>query len=161
MTVKKGDKIKVEYTGTLDDGTEFDSTEKHGQPLEFEVGSGQIIKGFDDAVEGMEMDQEKEINLKPEEAYGDHNPDLIKEIPRDKVPMDNVEVGMMLAMQLQNGQQIPAKVTEVTDSTVKVDLNHPLVGKNLNFKIKVVGVAEGDSEQAPEEQPAEEPETKE
>ena len=86
MAIKKGDKVKIEYTGTLDDGTVFDSSEKHGKPLEFEVGSGQVIKGFDNAVIGMKKGQEKEFKLKPEEAYGEPNPNLIRKIPKEQIP---------------------------------------------------------------------------
>ena len=139
--VKKGNKIKVEYTGTLDDGTVFDTSEGK-KPLEFEVGSGQIIKGFDDAVTGMKKGEEKEIKLKPTEAYGDHNPQLIKKVPRDKLPAGKEpKVGMMLALGTPDGRKFPAKITEVTDKEVTLDLNHPLAGKTLIFKIKVIEVA--------------------
>ena len=139
MPVKKGDKIKVEYTGTLEDGTVFDSSEKHGKPLEFEVGGGQVIKGFDDAVIGMEKDEEKEIKLTSDKAYGDIKPDLVKEFPKDQLPKEQeVKVGMMLLMGLPNGTQMPVKIVEVKDDVVMIDLNHPLAGKTLIFKIKVV-----------------------
>jgi FKBP-type peptidyl-prolyl cis-trans isomerase 2 len=141
MAVKKGDKIKVEYTGKFDDGTVFDSSEKQGKPLEFEVGAGMIIKGFDDAVVGMEKDQEKDVKLEPKEAYGNHNPELIKKIPKDQLQSDQEpKPGMMLAVGLPTGQQIPAKILEVDDKELTLDLNHPLVDKTLNFKIKVVGI---------------------
>jgi len=139
MGVKKGDKIKVEYTGTLSDGTVFDSSEKHGKPLEFEVGVGKMIKGFDEAVIGMEDGEEKEFTLKPSESYGDHNSDLLKKLPKDKIP-EEAKAGMMLAMQMPDGKQIPAKVIEITDNEVTIDLNHPLAGKELTFKIKVVDI---------------------
>jgi len=139
--VAKGDKVKIEYTGTLDDGTVFDASEKHGKPLEFEVGSGQVIKGFDEAVTGMEKDEEKEIKLQPAEAYGDLNPDLRKKVPRDNLPKDQEpKEGMVLMVGLPNGQQMPAKIVEVGEKEVTLDLNHPLAGKVLNFKIKLVGV---------------------
>ncbi|MBW2999183.1 peptidylprolyl isomerase [Candidatus Woesearchaeota archaeon] len=139
MPIKEGDKVTVEYTGTLEDGTVFDSSEKHGKPLEFEVGAKQLIKGFEDAVIGMEKGEEKEITLQPSEAYGDNNPQLIKEVPKEKLPQDKeVKPGMMLLMGLPNGAQVPARITEVTEKTVKIDLNHPLAGKVLNFKIKIV-----------------------
>lgn len=142
MAVKKGDKVKVDYTGTLEDGTVFDSSEKHGEPLEFEVGAGQMIKGFDDAVVGMKSGDEKDITLKPEDAYGDPNPQLVKDIPREQLPKDvELKEGMMLGMTLPNGTQIPAKITEVAGSSVKIDLNHPLSGKVLKFKIKLVEVS--------------------
>lgn len=141
MAVKKGDKIKVEYKGTLDDGTVFDASENHGHPLEFEVGSGQIIKGFDDAVIGMEEGEEKEIKLEPKDAYGENNPELIRKFPRNQLPPEpEPQPGMMLAVSLPNGSQVPAKIIEVSDSEVTIDLNHPLVGKTLNFKIKVVAI---------------------
>jgi peptidylprolyl isomerase len=141
MAVKKGDKVKIEYTGTLEDGTVFDASEKHGQPLEFEVGSGMVIKGFDDAVTGMEKDEEKEITLKPEEAYGERKDELLKKVPRDQLPKEQEpQVGMMLGMQLPNGQQVPVMITEVTEKEVTLDLNHPLAGKTLTFKLKVVDV---------------------
>ena len=143
MAVKKGDKVKVEYTGTFDDGTVFDASEKHGKPLEVEAGAGQVIKGFDNALIGMEKGEEKEIKLKPEEAYGEPNEKMIQKAPREQFPKDKeIKVGMMLAVGLPNGAQIPAKITEVTDKEVTIDLNHPLAGKTLNFKIKVVEISE-------------------
>ncbi|MCK5234793.1 MAG: peptidylprolyl isomerase [Candidatus Aenigmarchaeota archaeon] len=142
MPVKKGDKVKVEYTGTLEDGTVFDSSEKHGEPLAFEVGAGQMIKGFDDAVVGMEVGDEKEITLKPADAYGDPNPQLIQKVPKDKLPKDaDMKEGMQLAMALPNGQQIPATITEIGDTEVTIDINHPLAGKTLNFKLKLIDVS--------------------
>jgi FKBP-type peptidyl-prolyl cis-trans isomerase 2 len=141
MPIKTGDKIKVDYTGSLEDGTVFDTSEGK-QPLEFEVGSGQIIKGFDEAVVGMEVGQEKEINLKSEQAYGEPNPQLVQKIPKEQIPKppegQEIQPGMTLAVALPNGQKMPAKITEVSDSEVTLDLNHPLAGKNLKFKIKIV-----------------------
>lgn len=143
MLVKDKDKVKVEYTGTLDNGEVFDSTEKHGQPLEFEVGSGQLIKGFNDAVIGMEVGDEKEIHLESTDAYGDPNPEMLKKVPRDKLPKEpEPKVGMMLAMALQNGMQVPAKIVEINDAEVTIDLNHPLAGNALNFKIKLLEIVE-------------------
>ena len=142
MPVKKGDKVKVEYTGTLEDGTVFDSSEKHGEPLAFEVGAGQMIKGFDDAVVGMEVGDEKEITLKPADAYGDPNPQLIQKVPKDKLPKDaDMKEGMQLAMALPNGQQIPATITEIGDTEVTIVIFHPLAGKTLNFKLKLIDVS--------------------
>lgn len=143
MAVKKGDKIKVEYEGKLDDGTVFDSSKhgEHSHPIEFEVGAGQVIKGFDEAVIGMEKEGEKEIKLRSEEAYGQPNPQLIQKIPRDKLPPgQEPKVGMVLGLRTPEGKQIPARITEVNDKEATIDLNHPLAGKNLNFKIKVVDI---------------------
>lgn len=141
MQIKNGDKVKIEYTGTFEDGTVFDSSEKHDKPLEFEVGAKQVIKGFEDAVIGMEKGQEKDIKLQPEEAYGNQNPELIKKVPKDKLPKEQeIKEGMVLGVGLSNGAQIPARVLSVTDSEVTIDLNHPLAGKILNFKVKVVDI---------------------
>ena len=113
MAVKKGDKIEVDYTGKFDDGTVFD-TSKHGDhshPLVFEAGAGQVIKGFDEAVIGMEVDEEKTIKITSEEGYGEHNPELIKEFPKEKIPdSEKIEVGMTLGIGLPNGQQMPVVV---------------------------------------------------
>lgn len=141
MPIKKGDKVKIDYTGTFDDGTVFDSSTHgdHSDPIEFEIGSGQVIKGFDNAIIGMEKNQEKTIKLKPEEAYGYVNPQLIQKIPREKIPKDqNVQPGMIVGLGTPDGRQMQARITEVTDQYITLDLNHPLAGKNLNFKIKVV-----------------------
>jgi FKBP-type peptidyl-prolyl cis-trans isomerase 2 len=142
MKVEKGNKVKVEYEGKLEDGTVFDSSKTHGQPLEFEVGAGQLIKGFDEAVIGMAKDEEKEITLSPAEAYGEPNPQMQKEFPRAQLPPEpEPKVGMVLMMAMANGQQIPAKIKEVKDDVVVLDLNHPLAGKTLVFKIKVVEIS--------------------
>lgn len=141
-TVKKGDKVKVDYTGTFDDGTVFDASEKHGQPLEFEVGSGQVIKGFDDAVLGMKSGEEKKITLPAGEAYGEVRTELHKKVPRKQLPQDQEpKVGMILAVGLPNGQQFPARIIAVAKDDVTIDLNHPLAGKTLHFKIKVAEIA--------------------
>lgn len=142
MIVKKGNKVKVEYTGTFDDGTVFDASEKHGQPLEFEVGSGQVIKGFDDAVVGMKKGEEKKMVIPPAEAYGEVKAELNKKVPRKQLPQDQEpKVGMILAVGLPNGQQFPARIVAVTKDDVTIDLNHPLAGKTLHFKLKVSEIA--------------------
>ncbi len=141
--VKKGDKIKVEYEGKLEDGTIFDSTDKHEKPLEFQVGAGQIIKGFDNAVVGMKIGEEKEIKLPPDEAYGQRNPELVKDLPKESFQTDQeIEPGMMFMLNLPDGRQIPAVVADIGDENITVDLNPPLAGKTLIFKIKVIDIAE-------------------
>ncbi|MEK6809953.1 MAG: peptidylprolyl isomerase [Nanoarchaeota archaeon] len=140
--VNKGNKVKVEYTGTFEDGTVFDASEKHGQPLEFEAGSGQVIKGFEEAVLGMKNGEEKKIVIPAAEAYGEMKAELRKKVPRKQLPQDQEpKVGMILAVGLPNGQQFPARIVAVTADDVTIDLNHPLAGKTLHFKIKVVSVA--------------------
>ena len=144
MKIQKGSKIRVEYEGKLEDGTIFDSSKHgdHSHPLEFEVGSGQIIKGFEEAVIGMCIGDEKEIKLQPSEAYGEHNPQLIKEVPKNEFPAGvKLEPGMVLGMSLPNGVQIPARIVEVKEENVTLDLNHPLAGKVLIFKIKILEVS--------------------
>jgi FKBP-type peptidyl-prolyl cis-trans isomerase 2 len=148
MKVEKGKKVKVEYEGKLEDGTVFDSSEKHGgEPLEFEIGAKQIIPGFEDGIIGMEKGEEKEIKIEPKDAYGEYNKDLIKKVPKDQLPKEpEPQKGMTLVVGLPNGAQLPAKIVEVTDTDVSIDVNHPLAGKTLIFKIKVVEIAEGDGE---------------
>ena len=142
-SVEKGNIIKVEYTGRLEDGTIFDSSENHEEPLEFKVGEGQLIKGFEESVIGMKIGEEKEITLSPEEAYGPHNPELIKDLPKDCFPKDQeVETGMYFMMSLQDGKQIPALITKVDDVNVTIDVNPPLAGKTLIFKIKILEIIE-------------------
>src|SRR3989338_10992170 len=124
MTIKNGDKVKIDYEGTLEDGTVFDSSAQHGKPLEFEIGSGQIIKGFEDAIVGMNKSQEKNITLKPEEAYGPYDKKLVKAIPRNVLPPDvEPKAGMMLGVGTPDGHQFPARITEVNTNIVTIDLN--------------------------------------
>ncbi len=150
-TVKKGDKVKVEYTGKLKDGTVFD-TSKGKTPLCFEVGARQVIPGFDKAVEGMNKDEEKTFTLSVEESYGPAKAELVQEIPRDKLPeTPEPQEGMMLMMNAPTGQQIPARITQVVDGKVTIDINHPLAGKELTFEIKVVGVNEPEEKEEKEE----------
>jgi FKBP-type peptidyl-prolyl cis-trans isomerase 2 len=142
MAVKKGDNIKVEYTGTFEDGEVFDSSEKHGKSLEFEVGAGQMIKGFDEAVIGMEKDEKKEIKLQPTDAYGETKPELVQSFPKEQFPAEHEPtVGMMLMLNAPDGMQIPARITEVKDKEVTIDMNHPLAGRTLNFTLKVVDIS--------------------
>ena len=161
MAIKDGDKVKIEYTGKLEDGTIFDSSTHgdHTHPLEFEVGKRMIIKGLEDEIIGMEKGQEKTVNISKENAYGDRNEQLIAKVPKDKLPKDvEVKVGMMLLMAAQDGRQMPAVVKEVGEAEVTLDLNHPLAGKDLTFDFKVVDVQDAGSAPAPENaEPAEAP----
>jgi FKBP-type peptidyl-prolyl cis-trans isomerase 2 len=140
--VEKGNKIKVEYVGKLEDGTVFDSSEKHNSPLEFVVGEGQLIKGFDNAVVGMKIGEEKEVEIPPEEGYGNHNPEFVRDMPKDMFPKDQeIKPGMVFMVDIQDGRQIPVRVTKVSDENVTIDLNPPLAGQTLIFKIKVLEIA--------------------
>lgn len=139
--VKQGDTIEVEYTGSFDDGKVFDSSKSHGQPLRFEAGVGKVIPGFDKAVIGMKVGEEKTVRILPEEAYGQPNPMLVQKVPRSRLPPDEEpKAGMMLIISLPNGAQVPARISEVSGEEVTIDLNHPLAGKALNFTFKVVSI---------------------
>jgi peptidylprolyl isomerase len=138
LAVKIGNKVKVEYVGKLDDGSVFDSSEDHGKPLEFEVGSGHVIKGFDDAILGMNEGDEKEFTIQPAEAYGQHDPTLVQKVPREIFPQEaDLTAGLLFEAGLPTGEKVPAMITAVDEGMVTVDLNHPLAGKTLNFKIKL------------------------
>ncbi len=139
--IKKGDQVALHYQGTFDDGIVFDSSEVSGRPLIFKVGAGQVIPGFEKAVLGMKKGEEKTFRVTPAEAYGEHNPDLLKEVPRGTLPKEaDIKVGMMLGMKLSTGATLPVKVVKVTTEKVTMDVNHPLAGKALNFKIRIVEV---------------------
>ncbi|HEV7347208.1 peptidylprolyl isomerase [Telluribacter sp.] len=138
---QSGDTVKVHYTGTLPDGQLFDSSAGR-DPLSFELGSGQVIKGFDDGVTGMEIGEKKTIEIPSEEAYGEINEDLVINFDRKDIPADiPLEVGTTLNMhQDGSGQVIPVVVKEVTSDTVILDANHPLAGKDLIFELELVGI---------------------
>ncbi|MFT4312086.1 MAG: FKBP-type peptidyl-prolyl cis-trans isomerase [Candidatus Woesearchaeota archaeon] len=143
MTVKQGDTIKVSYEGKLEDGTVFDSSQKHGQPLQFKVGEKQVIPGFEQGVEGMQVGEKKDITIPPEKAYGNFNEQLIQVIPKEKMgSVPDPKVGMTIGVALPNGQQFPAKITKVEEKDVTLDLNHPLAGKTLTFSVTVEEIVE-------------------
>jgi FKBP-type peptidyl-prolyl cis-trans isomerase 2 len=147
MVIKQGDIVKVEYEGRFPEGEVFDSTAKHGgEPMEFQVGAGMLVPGFEMAVIGMNSGEEKEVTLTPEEAYGEPNPEYVQKIPKDKFPPEAQE-GMMIGLPMPNGQQIPAVIKEIGETEVTLDLNHPMAGKTLIFKIKVVSFEEGELEE--------------
>jgi len=139
--IKKGDKIKVEYTGLLEDGTVFDSSSLKGCPLEFEVGSGQLLRKFEEAVVGMNTGEEKEIVISPEDGYGEHKSEFLKEISKEYFPDDQeIGPGMFFMMVMQDGRQRPVKISSISEDNVTIDLNHPLAGKTLIFKIKILEI---------------------
>lgn len=143
--VKNGDKVKVHYHGKLTNGETFDSS-KDRQPLEFEVGSGMVIKGFDSGVMGMAVGDKKTINIPAEDAYGAVNPEMIIEYPKDKLPDDmKLEAGMPLVMSNASGQQFQVKVTEIKEEVIVLDANHPLAGEELVFDIELVEIVGGGS----------------
>lgn len=140
MPAKDGDKVSVEYEGRFESGEVFDSTKHgdHSHPLTFELGKHQVVKGFEDAVRGMEIGESKKVTLKPEEAYGAHNPELLKKIEKSRLPEgQKPEVGFMLMLKSPQGHQMPARITEVGEKEITIDLNHPLAGKTLIFTIEL------------------------
>lgn len=139
-TIKQGDTVRIHYTGTLLDGKVFDSSEGR-DPLEFAVGSGQIISGLDTALPGMEVGEKKRVEVPCVEAYGPINPGARQQIPREGIPDDiPLEPGTQLQMQTPDGQALPVTVVEVDEATVTLDANHPLAGQDLIFDIEIVSI---------------------
>jgi len=138
--VKNGDTVRIHYTGTLADGSVFDSSEGR-DPLEFTVGSGQVIAGMDASLPGMAVGDKKRLEIPSADAYGPLNPEARQAIPREGIPDDiPLELGTQLQMQSPEGHVLPVTVVEVTESTVTLDANHPLAGKDLNFEIELVSI---------------------
>ena len=137
---KSGDTVRIHYTGKLDDGTEFDSSAGR-DPLEFALGSGQVIPGFDSAVSGMAVGDSKSVSIAPAEAYGERHEQLVQDVPKNALS-DDVEltVGMQLQSQSPDGQVMQFIVTAVAAETFTVDANHPLAGQTLNFEIELVEI---------------------
>lgn len=140
--VENGMFVSVHYTGTLDSGEQFDSS-KGRTPLEFKVGDGRMIKGFDAQVVGMSLNEKKKFTLAPEDAYGERNEDYKREFPRAEIPAEiNPQVGQTLALTTPEGQPFPARIVAVDDEQVVFDLNHPLAGQSLTFDIEIVGISD-------------------
>lgn len=138
--VQKGDTVSVHYAGRLTDGTLFDTSEGRA-PLEFKVGAGMMIKGFDDAVLDMQPNEKKTVSIAAKDAYGDSNADMILEFPLSDFPEDmKPEVGMQLHLSDNNGNQHPVVVKEIKETSVILDANHPLAGKDLIFDIELVEI---------------------
>ncbi|MBD2430512.1 MULTISPECIES: FKBP-type peptidyl-prolyl cis-trans isomerase [Fischerella] len=137
---KLGDTVKVHYTGKLDDGTVFDTSVER-EPLQFSIGEGLVIPGFEQAVVGMTPGESKRTNIPADEAYGPYRPELVMVVDKERIPTDvSVEVGQMLQISQSNGQAIPVVVTEVSDSQITLDANHPLAGQELIFDIQLVQI---------------------
>lgn len=137
----QGKKVKTHYCGTLDDGTQFDSSYDRGEPLEFTCGAGQMIKGFDAAVVDMQVGEKKTVHIPAADAYGEHNPEMVITFPAEQVPnIEQIEKGMKLFLSTPSGMPVPAVVIDVTPEAVTLDANHELAGKDLNFDIELVEV---------------------
>ncbi len=137
---KKGDKVKVHYHGKLTNGNTFDSSEGR-EPLEFEIGGGMVIAGFDDGVTGMIIGEKKTVSIPADQAYGPKQEEMIMEFPKDRFPTDMVaEVGQQLNMSNGSGQNFPVVIVEIKEEIVVLDANHPLAGEELIFDLEMVEI---------------------
>ncbi len=138
--IENGQKVKIHYTGTLGDGNQFDSSAGR-DPLEFEMGAGMVIPGFETGVKGMAVGEKKTIHIPAAEAYGEKRDEMVMEFDRAQLPEElEPAVGMGLQMQGPQGQPIPVQITAVAEETITIDANHPLAGKDLNFELELVGI---------------------
>lgn len=138
---EKGAKVKVHYTGKLDDGTVFGSS-ANSNPVEFAVGEHKVISGFEEAVEGMRQGEKKTFKIPPEKAYGPRNEGALFKMPRNKVPAEiSPQVGQQLSINKDGGGSVSVRVAQITDQELVLDANHPLAGKNLTFDIELIEVA--------------------
>ena len=138
--IENGKKVKIHYTGTLSDGTQFDSSAGR-DPLEFEIGAGMVIPGFDTAVKTMAVGESKTVTIPAAEAYGEARDEMIMDIPKTQFPEDmKVEIDMQLMMQTPSGQPVPVRVTEIKEEAITIDANHQLAGKDLTFALELVEI---------------------
>lgn len=145
MRAQAGDTVRVHYRGTLADGTEFDSSAGR-EPLEFEIGAGQVIPGFDEAVRGLEEGQTTTVRIEPADAYGERMEEAVQVVPLEAFGGEVPEVGWAVELQAPDGSRLAATITDVTESTATLDFNHPLAGEALTFEIELVEVVKGSSD---------------
>lgn len=139
---KSGDKVRIHYTGKLDDGTQFDSSAGR-EPLEFDLGGGGVIPGFDSAVDGMAVGESKSVKIESEQAYGPRHEELIQDVPKSDLPDDvELSVGLQLQAQSPEGQVMRFMIAAITEEVITLDGNHPLAGQTLNFDIELVEIVE-------------------
>lgn len=137
---KSGDTVRVHYTGTLEDGSEFDSS-RGAEPLEFAMGQGQLIAGFENAVSDLLVGDSCKVTLAPEDAYGEVNPEMVQEVPRKLMPQDvELQPGMVMQGQADDGRVDNFTVVSFDDENVRLDANHPLAGKALTFEIELIEI---------------------
>jgi peptidylprolyl isomerase len=139
MAAKSGDTVQIHYTGTLDSGEQFDSS-VGGEPLEFILGGGQVITGFDKGVAGMNIGEKKTVRIPPDEAYGEYDDALVLQMNREELPALNYELGTELVMQQPSGRSIPVIVIDTNDEAIVLDANHPLAGEALTFELELVAI---------------------
>ena len=140
VTATNGSNVKVHYRGTLNDGTVFDSSYDRGETIGFTVGSGQMIPGFDSAVNGMALGEKKNVQMPPDQAYGDRNPDAIRDVPKQSFPDDFEFVEGGIVEGSSNGHALRGTIQEVSNNSVTIDFNHPMAGQDLNFEIELIEV---------------------
>jgi peptidylprolyl isomerase len=139
--IENGLFVSVDYKGTLDNGTVFD-TSADRQPLEFQMGKGQVIKGVEENLMGMTLNEKKTFTIAPDKAYGERDESLTQSFAKSDLPPEvDPKPGQIIGLQAQNGQQIPGTITEVRDDDFSVDLNHPLAGESLTFEVEIVGIS--------------------
>ncbi|HEX8171982.1 MAG TPA: peptidylprolyl isomerase [Thermoanaerobaculia bacterium] len=137
---KRGDTVHVHYTGTLDDGSVFDSSHD-SEPIVFTLGAGEVIPGFETAIEGMSAGEKKTQRIEAGNAYGEHRDELVFQVSRDQMPEDgDVEVGDMLRVGFPDGSTAAVQVAAIEGDSVTLDANHPLAGKNLTFELELVSI---------------------
>jgi peptidylprolyl isomerase len=142
VAAANGDTVQVHYTGTLGDGSVFDSSDGR-DPIDFTVGAGQVIPGFDTAVAGMNVGDKKTFTIPSAEAYGEHDPRMIQDVPRSELPTDmELSVGMRLSASGPDGREIALVITDLSEDSVRLDANHPLAGQDLTFAIELVNIAQ-------------------
>lgn len=139
MQAKQGDTVHVHYRGTLDDGTEFDSSEG-GEPISFTIGGGEVIPGFEQAIEGMSPGEKKTQRMEPSSAYGERRDELVFTVPKEQMPEGDLEVGDMLQVGFPDGSSSAVQVSAMEGETVELDANHPLAGKPLTFELELVRI---------------------
>ena len=141
MTAQKGNRVRVEYEGFLDDGRVFDSTEQHGFPMKLTIGAGIYLDALENALIGMNVKEEKKIRLSPQEAYGEYLPEKIETIDRKTLPNEiSLEEGTLVILTSAEGNETPAKVVDLTETEVTLDFNHPLAGIPLNFRLTLLEI---------------------
>ena len=149
---KTGDKVSIHYVATFDDGEQFDNSYDRNQPIDIVLGKGMLISGFENAIEGMEEGEKKSVHLEAGEAYGEFDPNAITELRKETFPeqlVDTIQVGSVIPLSTKEfpDRAFPATATEVKESTIVFDLNHPLAGKNVNFDIELVTVETVETEE--------------
>ena len=145
--IKAGDKVTLHYVGTLEDGTEFDSSRERNQPMEVVVGTGQLIAGFDTTLQEMTNGETKTFTIDPDNAYGPVNPDATTELPKSMFPSDfEFTEDMLIPLTGPGNRPYMSRLVEIRDEDIKVDLNHPMAGKTLTFEVEILNVEENEED---------------